>query len=417
MIDYCNRTLLCFAAIYLALLPTNSATFAHSIAFGVAGASAVLAFAFSLRSPATRVPTAGPGVVVPLLAWAGWSVASLAWSINPDYSRGQLEREVMDSLLCVLIFYMAAYNARALRALTVTALASFAFFAVLALALDRTGGAWDASLYHHGVGPWSTWVVMVAPLLILLVGPRPVGQGLGKPWLLLAGLLLALMVITARMTDNRIVWVALAAVFGIGALAAGLRWRHSLVRRPIRFILPLLALLIVLAIAFTDALRERAAHFAPDQSVTTTLERDPRLALWEHLRERIEARVWLGYGFGRRILAAPLARELDNPLLTHAHNAFASQWLQTGLVGMAAFVAMMLGLTARYARFLRASDEALAVIGLCGIALLAGFVVKNLTDDFLFRSNAKEFWALTAMLLGYGVRREKRLALASPKPS
>jgi len=41
-----------------------------------------------------------------------------------------------------------------------------------------------------------------------------------------------------------------------------------------------------------------------------------------------------------------------------------------------------------------------------GVALIAGFAVKNLTDDFLFRSNAKEFWALSAMLLGYGVRRE-----------
>ena len=50
-----------------------------------------------------------------------------------------------------------------------------------------------------------------------------------------------------------------------------------------------------------------------------------------------------------------------------------------------------------------------------GIALLAGFIVKNLTDDFLFRSNAKEFWALSALLLGYGVRRELRLGLSQPR--
>ena len=47
---------------------------------------------------------------------------------------------------------------------------------------------------------------------------------------------------------------------------------------------------------------------------------------------------------------------------------------------------------------------------LVGLTLLAGFVGKNLTDDFLFRSNAKEFWALSAMLVGYGTRRARMLA-------
>ena len=41
-----------------------------------------------------------------------------------------------------------------------------------------------------------------------------------------------------------------------------------------------------------------------------------------------------------------------------------------------------------------------------GLSLIAGFVVKNMTDDFLFRSNAKEWWALLAMLLGFGARIE-----------
>ena len=45
-------------------------------------------------------------------------------------------------------------------------------------------------------------------------------------------------------------------------------------------------------------------------------------------------------------------------------------------------------------------------------------MIKNLTDDFLFRSNAKEFWALSAMLLGYGMRRGTVLCLgAHPEAS
>ena len=37
--------------------------------------------------------------------------------------------------------------------------------------------------------------------------------------------------------------------------------------------------------------------------------------------------------------------------------------------------------------------------------MLVTFVVKNLTDDFMIRPTSKEFWALNAMLIGYGVRK------------
>ena len=117
-----------------------------------------------------------------------------------------------------------------------------------------------------------------------------------------------------------------------------------------------------------------------------------------------------GYGFGRRILAEDLATETGNPLLAHAHNLFASQWLQTGLIGMLAFAAFVGALALRYLRFARSNDDTLAFVGVIGLSVITGFIVKNLTDDFLFRSNAKELWAMTAFLLGYGVRRERILA-------
>jgi O-antigen ligase len=408
MIEHCNRTLLGFAAAYLALLPTNAATFGRSFAFGGAAICAVILFALSYRADAPRVRLAGPAILAPLLFWALWSVASLAWSVDPAYSRGQLSREVLDSLLVVLIFYMAPYNARALRVLVTSALLSLVAFGLLALVMDLQG-SWDPGLFHNGVGPWSTWLVLAAPLLFLLVAPQPTGFGRRTASLVVALALLLFIIVMARMTDNRIVWIALAAVFGAASLIAALRWRQPLAQTPVRFVLPLLALLLVLTLAFVDAVKERATIYPRSTSVTATLERDPRLALWEHLRDRIGERPWLGYGFGRRILADSMSRELDNPLLTHAHNAFASQWLQTGFIGMAAFVAFIGALLWRYAAFVRARDEALALVGLVGIALVAGFVLKNLTDDFLFRSNAKEFWALTSMLLGYGVRREQRM--------
>jgi O-antigen ligase len=117
----------------------------------------------------------------------------------------------------------------------------------------------------------------------------------------------------------------------------------------------------------------------------------------------------LGYGFGRRILADRLTAETGNPLLAHAHNVFASQWLQTGVIGVVAFTTFLVALALRYLRFVRSRDDTLAFVGVAGLALLAGFIAKDITDDFLFRSNAKELWATTAMLLGYGMRRERTL--------
>ena len=69
--------------------------------------------------------------------------------------------------------------------------------------------------------------------------------------------------------------------------------------------------------------------------------------------------------------------------------------------------ALLVALGARFVRYLRSDDDALSVVGMVGLSLLVGFIVKNLTDDFLFRSNAKEFWALLALFVGFGTRLEE----------
>lgn len=419
MTHHINRWLLAFAAAYLFLLPTNAATFAVSVAFGGAGVCALVAFVAAWRNPSTRFPLAGPFILVPLGIWALWSCASLAWSLDPAYSRAQLAREVMDSLLAMFIFYVAARDAHSVRVLIGAALASFACFALLAIAVDVTTGGWDAGRWHHGVGAWSTWLVLVAPFMFALIAPPPAGFGGGVRMQVAGLLLLALLITTARMTDNRIVWIALAVVFATASLVAALRWPQTFTRTPLRWVIPFAVMLLVLGLAFADVLEERA-QAARQGSVVTSIERDPRIVLWEHIAGRIAARPWTGYGFGRSILADQLTAELGDPLLSHAHNVFANQWLQTGFVGMGAFAAFLLALAARYLRFVRSRDGTLAFVGVVGLALLAGFITKNLTDDFLFRSNAKELWAMTAFLLGYGVRRERILAagaVSAPGPS
>jgi len=161
-------------------------------------------------------------------------------------------------------------------------------------------------------------------------------------------------------------------------------------------------------VLFTDAAREKAkSYFPPDTTVAQSIEHDPRIVLWNRTAARIAERPWTGYGFGKAILETELRGELKDPLLAHAHNVFVSQWLQTGAVGFGLFVALLAAIAWRYVGFYRAESDTLAFLGVLGLTLMVGFLVKNLTDDFLTRSNAKEFWALNAILLGWGIRQER----------
>jgi O-antigen ligase len=165
-------------------------------------------------------------------------------------------------------------------------------------------------------------------------------------------------------------------------------------------------LLAILLALFVDAVGHRArSDFAPSAAVTRTFTDDPRFALWQHTFQRIGERPWLGFGYGKSILRDELRSELGDPLLAHAHNIFVSQWLQTGAIGVLLLVALLGTMAWQYGRYLRMDDATMATLGLVGLVLLVSFLVKNITDDFLVRPNSKEFWALNAMLIGWGIRR------------
>jgi O-antigen ligase len=409
------RWLAVITAMYLILLPTNHGTYLRSIAFGGSIVFTVFALGWSLRERGerleARIPMPPWSIVVTVAAWFAWSAASYFWSVKPRYTSGQLAREVVENVLLIVAFYVACFDVVVLRRYAATILAVFAIMASLAIGYSMTPAGWDPALKHNGVGPYSTYVVLIAPWFLALIAPTPVGLRQRRLALALGAMLLALLVASARLTENRMVWIALAAVFATGAIASAARWPKTFMRSPWRWLAPVAALLVILGFAFADAARERAQSvFPPNTSVEATIKADPRLRLWQQLSERIGDRVWQGYGFGRRIQAEEISSDLADLQLTHAHNLFVSQWLQTGAVGLGLFVAMLGAIATTFVRYVRARDDVLAFLGVVGLCLLAGFLVKNLTDDFLFRSNAKEFWAMISILVGLGARLSARTA-------
>jgi O-antigen ligase len=398
-------------AVYLVLLQTNLALAVRSVAFGVV---AVLALALVLRPDARADASLSPparALAYAFAAWAAWSALSLAWSRAPAYSAGELKTDVLALGVASGAILLSLRETVVFRRYVATILAAFAVLALASVAMALGRGPWNDKLLHHGVGTWSTHVVMVAPLILLLRAPVRAGFGAHRVATVAAVALLALALASARATENRMVWPALLASLAVVGIGCALRWprpwREAGGARAIGFV----AVAVAIGLAFMDvALRKAESTLAPPASIERSVAADPRLAIWPVVQARIAERPLIGYGYGKEILGSELAQALHDRTLTHAHNVFASVWLQTGLVGLVLFVALLGAAAWRFAGYARSRDDALARVGIAGLAILAGVIVKNLTDDFFVRTNARFLWAVVALLVAFGERRLRELA-------
>jgi O-antigen ligase len=168
---------------------------------------------------------------------------------------------------------------------------------------------------------------------------------------------------------------------------------------------------LAIAALFVASIVAKSEHFYPaDPSLASSVEQDLRPRLWSLGFERWSDAPILGHGFGRDLLAETFLPEtpkgVDHPPLQHAHNTLINIALQLGVVGVVIAIVVLASLSREYVSMLARGPTAL--LGVIGLALLAGFVVKNLTDDFMHRHNAQVFWALNAMLLGFAARARRR---------
>jgi O-antigen ligase len=396
------------ACLYFSTLPITGA-FVRSIAFAVAALCAIVLVVGSSFPGATRLPSPGSLVTYSVALWCAWSVASIAWSIDWRYTAGELRTEVGWGVLTMAAFYVAASDRRGWRALLITVLAIGGVMGLLALALYLPANAWNSEImfyrFHAGVSSYSTFIVLTLPFVPLVMAPPPTGFGECRKSIASVGVLVAIAVCAARLTENRVIWIALGMMLVVSASLAARRWRGHVRAAPLRALAAVALLLLLLAWLFAGTMEERVrSDFPPRTTAWQTLANDPRLGLWRYVIGRIAERPWLGYGFGKSILGEQLRAALHDPLLSHAHNTFASQWLQTGAIGLAAFVLLLGVLVRRYVQLLRTREDGRALLGLAGLALITAFCVKGLTDDVMNRSSSKEFWALNAMLLGFGAR-------------
>ena len=367
---------------------------------------AALAIAASGQWKALLQPGAPRAVLVLVLAWFLLAPLSVAWTIDLRHTLEELRAESFYGALAFAVFYCLAHEERRWERWWLAIFAG----ALIALAAKALQSQLGLALWRHppdgGSGPYSTHLVLVSPLLIALVAPRP--WGFARRPVLLAGALALLFLAAwvtreAWTTPNRIVWPALAVAFAV-AIAAGRRTAIAPSES-----LPALRRVaaasgVAIAIAFAASIAAKNERFYRDEpGFAPSVERDLRPRLWSRAWSEWSAAPLLGHGFGREILAPKFLPEtpvgVDHPPVRHAHNALFNIALQLGALGLLLFAAVLVALARNYAGMLARPD--VAVLGVMGLALLAGFVTKNLTDDFLHRHNAQVFWALNGMLAGF----------------
>jgi O-antigen ligase len=330
--------------------------------------------------------------------WAALAAASLLWSVDVPYTISELRREILYATLTFAAFFLGASEFARVRLWCMALLGGTS--ALVIAEIVRGLFTLDDIPWNSGPGRFSTHLVTVAPLLVTLVAARPLGLGQNRTWFLV---LVAVFFVGAMATQNRITWAAfLASLIVLGTALAP--WAAVARRRAV--FAAVLSLGIAICALFAVSLVHKAEEAYPTAAnAGESLAMDQRPQIWSIALRAISERPALGYGYGREILEKRFRAEIGErgyEFATHGHNIFVNAAVSLGLAGALLLAGLLAALTVEHLRNLRREQTRLA--GAIGLAILAGFLVKNLTDDFFNRHNALVFWALNGMLVGFGRR-------------
>ena len=336
------------------------------------------------------------------LAWVLLCLASLAWSVDPGFTLQEARRELLYGAMAFLVFFVGTRQPAHLHLWIATLL-----FGAIILGI----GEWLRLLFPGAAllrkasmepGPFSTHILLLAPLLVLVAWRPPIGMGRSVALAIALGVAL---IVAGMACESRILWLALF----IAATVAYLTFRvetepHDPSRKAAkRVLLVTLALLPALMLMSAEY---KLRYYPRAASTAESLAFDERPVIWEVASRKVAERPWIGHGYGREIVGADIRQGLLRAGVPrnfmHGHNVLLDAALQLGALGVAAFVALLAAIAWAYVQA-RGRENA-APLAIAGLAGLAGYLVKNMTDDFFFRPNSLVFWAITGMLLGLAAR-------------
>lgn len=387
------------AILFLAVLPLN-----HTMALRLAALflTAMVALRIYIKNGAPPLP-----LKLPLALWAGMALLSLTWSIDPVFSLTEIKVEIGYGMLAFLSFYVLTRDPDSWKILQRALLAGLAItFLLVAIRAYQLGHApsgndWD---WQHGYVSYSTYLIIAMPFLYLsLLGV------MDKRLKTMAWMLLPIYLGVAYLTANRMFWVSFGLVFMIFLIGSWRKMPDARSRR--KLFLAGAAGIVLTGATFFSVMQIKAPEAAlTGTTVATTFGDSERYVIWHYWLDRIAERPLGGVGFGRDLPHLVYIKPAEWPpfWFAHAHNMFLNYALQLGIPGLMVFLFLLGTMGKEFWRCYRSNDKETWLIGLAGLALLAAFISKNMTDDLFWRTDALFFWASTGILIGYAQRTGKK---------
>ena len=335
-----------------------------------------------------------PALPVPLawLAYAAAAALSVPFALNVEYSAGEFKSEVV---YCALAMVLGATWIRS-EADLMRLVRLMVFIAAIAGACGLVDAAIQLSAgravqdivvagTHTGMGTYSTYLVSVAPMAMLLaLGERDDSRRLGI-------VALALVLLATVVTRNRIAVVVLVAESALFLWMLRHRFHWSRTTR-VGAALGFGALLAI----FVWQLALRSDSLGHD--LLQSLRLDPRWEIYSLGWSTLNEYPWTGAGFGRRAFTyANRDFVTENKLFWHAHNVLLNKGVQMGWAGIAAFSWLIAAAAVAFFPRRPAGVPAgnLPALSACALVMLVGIMLKNMTDDFFVRDHALLFWLLS----------------------
>jgi len=328
------------------------------------------------------------------------ALLSLAWARDPAYSFGEIRAEIGYDIVYFVAFFALTRERWQWNLFRGALLAGLAAMTGIAVWLYSRTQDLNADSPLGGVLTICTHLVTVLPLLLAAMF-----EFRGNSRALAVGMVAVIAALSVGyFTFNR--------NFILAIDASGLTMALLLIRRQVSGRRQLAMFTLAVAIAFAasgvfllSVAQQRAGTENVDATVQATFERDPRWALWNFSLELIRERPVTGVGFGRFAAhGSYLEKFPEDRLNSHAHNPFLNYAVQMGIGGVAVLLFLLLSLFREFWKLWRCDDPQVSLIGVAGLAMVIGVLVKSQSEDLWIRQNGYLFWALTGIMLGYAHR-------------
>lgn len=330
------------------------------------------------------------------------ALLSALWSIAPVVTVLDALAEVVAPIMVCLLACTLAARPEAGRALPWLLFALvFAGVASVLGGLHAHLGFWPegpsglmGSYAGRGIASTAGAVLSLLAVGLIVVFHRAAPR---MKWLAISLLLIGMLL--GVLGHNRMYWFAL--------LVGGLPWLPELRRLSMKLRMALVVGLVVLmgsGIFYSSYLAKLpTGNEPPPPETATNYAKDARWVIWHDWLGVAAERPVLGYGYGSRILpklgAEKIVVTVDPNAVQHAHNVLLNVVIQTGFVGLGAFLLMLVGLARLLGWGERLEGEA-AYWRVLGSSILLAALAKSLTDDFFWSSAGILMWLLVGLAAG-----------------